>query len=334
MWRTAAVLASLVGVFALAGCADETTPLAPDQEVERLAPDQVPAAARRHVTAVPSDPTPDRVAVLVETVNAEFASRGVDARVNDIWLFTVGAGTDPYRRLRTGARWPWNPVLYYLDVPDFTPQQPASAIEAVLERSYERWNEVKASSIRAERITPSVGNVDIFDGQLDLDPTSGTTCDSNIDLTAEVWDPGYPYFTPAADIVVGGWMSGDWFSECFGANNILGITITLSYGDVDADQYTDRIYVEQYYNEAFDWVLSGAQILGPGEDLESIATHENGHALGLGHYGGAGKVPPGLFASGNLGMIFSPQAVMNPGYLGGEKRELYSIDEAALRTLY
>ena len=274
------------------------------------------------------------ILALAEEVNAELAARGNRARVNDIWLFTVGAGTDPYRRLRTGERWPWNPVSYYLDTSDFTDQLPGTAIEATLESAYERWNHVSAAAIRTERITPSVGNVDIFDGWLDTDPETETTCDSNLDFTADVWTPDFTGFYPVADVVVGGWLPPEWFSECLGSEDVIGVTFSLSYGDGDHDHYSDRLYVEQYFNEGFSWVLDGAQLLGSSVDLESIAVHEDGHTLGLGHYGGAGKVPEGLFHSYNFDMIFSAEAVMNPGYLGGEKRDLYSIDRAALRSLY
>jgi hypothetical protein len=302
----------------LAGCADQRQVF----DVEPVS--QGAASVRQNFTPVPPDPTPPQVALMVEAANAKLASLGSTVRVNEIWLFTVGAGTSPFQQLRIGGRWIGDPV-YYLDVPDFTTQLNSADVEATLVNSFETWNQVNASGIRAERITPSVGNVDVFDG------SAATFC---LDFTAEVWGPGFSFIVPAADIVVGGWMPGSWFEQCLGSPNIIGVTILLLQGDADNDNYTDNLYVEQYYNDQFTWVLEGAQFLSSDVDLESVAVHENGHALGLGHYGGAGKVPPGLFSSGNFSMIFSPEAVMNPGYLGGEKRDLFSIDEAALRTLY
>jgi hypothetical protein len=307
----------LAAGLVVVACADQ-------QPLDVQAVPEAPALARKQFTPIPSDPTPPRVAEWVEAANARLAEAGSDARVSDVWLFTVGRGTDPYRRLRSGARWVWNPV-YYLDTADFTSDLASGDVETALEAAFDRWSQVPASMIQPQRITQTaVANPDIFDGP------PATDC---IDLTADVWTT-FPEFLPVADIVVGGWMTGTWFEECFELSNILGVTVSLSYGDGNRDHYTDRLYVEQFYNDEFEWVTAGAQFLGSTIDLESIAVHENGHALGLGHIGGIGKVPPGLGPSLNFDMIFSPQAVMNPGYLGGEKRDLHSIDEAGLRTLY
>ncbi len=312
-----AVVALCVGVTA---CSDEA-PITGVQPVE-------PSAASvqgQPGQNVRTNPTPDAVIRMIEGANARLAALGSSVRIQEAWLFTVGVGTDPYRRLRTGARWAWNPIYYYLDEADFTTQLPVADVDAALVHSYQRWNAVKASGIRAERTTdPAPGNHDILDGP----PSTGC-----VDYTADVWSPDYTGFFPVADVVVGGWLSGDWFDACVGPD-VIGVTFSFSYGDANRDHYTDRLYVEQYFNSDYEWVTSGATFLGNQMDLESIATHEDGHTFGLGHYGGAGKVPPGLFSSGNFKMFFSPEAIMNPGYLGGVKRNLYSIDEAALRTLY
>lgn len=320
----ARVLALFLVIVTASACTD-SAPVAPDGPGISF--------AKGHVTWLDVDPTPAALVRLVETTNAMLAERGIPMRINAVWPFTVGRGTDPFKSLRTGSRWAWNPVTFYLDEGDFTPQLPSGDVESVLVDSYEKWNGVKASSLRTERITPNVGNVDIFDGKI---PGPSGPCEANIDFTAEVWGPGFIEFEPAADIVVGGWLPAQWFIDCLGNPNILGVTFSISFGDGNADNYLDRLYVEQYYNEGFTWLTEGATFLGPlaEVDLESIAVHENGHSLGLGHYGGAGKVNNGTLRSGNFDMIFSPQAVMNPGYLGGEKRTLFSIDEAALRTLY
>ena len=67
-------------------------------------------------------------------------------------------------------------------------------------------------------------------------------------------------------------------------------------------------------------------------DVESIVTHGVGHTHGLGHFGGPNTNAP--FKVQPDGRAFDPEAVMNPFYLGGEKRELLPTDVAGLHALY
>jgi hypothetical protein len=61
-------------------------------------------------------------------------------------------------------------------------------------------------------------------------------------------------------------------------------------------------------------------------------THEVGHTHGLGHFGGPNVNEP--FKLQPNGKVFDPEAVMNPFYLGGEKRHLFPTDLSGLKTLY
>ena len=75
--------------------------------------------------------------------------------------------------------------------------------------------------------------------------------------------------------------------------------------DINGDQYLDTALNEVYYNNTFGqagtdradrpWAIDGPP---PAIDVETVALHENGHSLELGHFG-----PP-------------PSAVMNPVYAG------------------
>jgi hypothetical protein len=132
--------------------------------------------------------------------------------------------------------------------------------------------------------------------------------------------------------VVGGWLPDRYFASCLGSSNILAVTWTFADGDVNSDNYTDTLYVEQFYNDRFAWVTAGSTFLGTTEDIESVAVHENGHAIGLDHVGGPVQNQP--FKLQPNGKVFNPEAVMNPAYLGGENRSLFPTDIAGLRTLY
>jgi hypothetical protein len=65
--------------------------------------------------------------------------------------------------------------------------------------------------------------------------------------------------------------------------------------DINHDGYADTVWTETYYSDAYAWSIDGQL---PSIDVETVALHESGHALGLGHFG-----PP-------------PDAIMNPDYAG------------------
>ncbi|MFB3042414.1 MAG: matrixin family metalloprotease, partial [Candidatus Poribacteria bacterium] len=92
--------------------------------------------------------------------------------------------------------------------------------------------------------------------------------------------------------------------------------------DINGDNYLDTALNEVYYNDTvgaknepragFPW---GINVQLPGIDVETVAFHENGHSLGIGHFG-----PP-------------PDAVMNPVY-AGIRQSLFPEDHASMATVW
>lgn len=266
---------------------------------------------------------------MIEQANAQLEASGSSLRIVSADFFTVGHGIESYRRLRTGSRWAFQNVSYIIDGSDMSADLPAAQTYAAIQSGYQTWNNVANTSITAVQAADDGSNFDVLDGT--YHPVTGA-CVSIFDLTSPNLDLGSGQIFPAADIVVGGWLPANYFSSCLGSSSIIGVTWTFADGDANSDQYVDNLYVEQFYNEGFTWVTSGATFLGPTMDVESIVVHENGHALGLDHMGGPNTNEP--FKLQPNGKVFDPEAVMNPFYIGGEKRSLFPTDKAALRTLY
>lgn len=276
-----------------------------------------------------SDIDMDRIAGLVANVNSMFEAAGSTIRLDEAWFFTIGHGTPEYQRLRTGSRWTYYNVTYVLDESDYTKDVPREAVEAALVRGFNSWNDIENTGIYASRISDNKENFDVLDGT--FDHKTGTF--DLIDVKSSILEGGYIF--PVADIVVGGWIYEEYFSIGLGSADIIGVTWTFSDVDSDGDGYRDRLYVEQFYNSAFEWTNTDAVYLDFNSpiDIESIAVHENGHAHGLGHFGGpVGDNQP--FKLQPNGKVFDPEAVMNPFYLGGEKRTPFGTDISALRTMY
>ncbi|HYG64995.1 MAG TPA: hypothetical protein VEL74_20600 [Thermoanaerobaculia bacterium] len=294
-----------------------------------------PMAASAQELIIEHVPAPAKAVQMMERVNAKLEAGGSDVRLSEASFFTVGQGTSSARVLRIGTRWPYEQLTYVLDASGFTADVPAADTEGALVSSFESWNNVNNTTVNVSRIADDGGNFDILDAVV-LDAAGN--CVDIYDVTSPNligFSPtGGVFIEPEADIVVGGWLPASYFANCLGSANIIGITWTFSVPDQDGDNYRDTVYVEQFYNEGFQFVTNGAAYLNFNlMDIESIAVHENGHALGLDHFGGPNTNQP--FRLQPNGKVYDPEAVMNPAYLGGTaKRTPLPTDEAGLRTLF
>ena len=134
-----------------------------------------------------------------------------------------------------------------------------------------------------------------------------------------------------ADIVNAGWLPPAFFDAVGGpggAHGILAFTVTFIFTDdagnptdINGDNMLDTALSEVYYNDNFGNPVPGDRLNNPwgininlpGIDVETVALHENGHALELGHFG-----PP-------------PAAVMNPVYAGIRHSPLPSMRRACVQ---
>lgn len=125
--------------------------------------------------------------------------------------------------------------------------------------------------------------------------------------------------TPRADITHAGWLPANFFDAIApdGSSFILGVTFTFVFiddndepTDVDGDGRADVAFREIYYNRSFPWGTGGADY---NVDIQSVAIHEAGHALGLAHFGK-------IFQKTNGTLQFAPKAIMNAAYVEEDRR--------------
>lgn len=252
----------------------------------------------------------------VETMNeynGGLKALWMDIQVEQIEVLTLGAGRSSSRLHRQPFRWVSGDSRRRAEGSNLTylvSQEGlaacglnASAAEAAIDRAMKSWSATPCFSGKVGVIKrPDIGaDPSIFDGLL-----------------------GYGGFGDyrLADIVHAGWMPPSFFDAVNGpgsAGTVLAFSVTFIYiggdgkpTDLNKDGYLDTAANEIYYNQGFAWLLGSG--VG-GIDLESVALHELGHSLGIGHIG-------------------APlEAVMNPVY-SGVHRTLNPLDGAALCSVW
>lgn len=103
------------------------------------------------------------------------------------------------------------------------------------------------------------------------------------------------------------WISGTWPAELGAVNTVIGVTLPVSSGgaNIDADIMFNAV--------GFTWSLDGRRGT---VDAQSIAVHEEGHFLGLGH------------------TTTPRESIMFPSYPGRPSRVMSSDDITGVCTLY
>jgi hypothetical protein len=183
---------------------------------------------------------------------------------------------------------------------------PNAVTEAAIDRTFRTWDAgTQCSNLPLTKVADNGSDPDIVDALI-----SGNAAE---------------FGTPRADITEAGWVARSLFDAIApnGSSFILGVTFTLVWvddvtgepTDMDADGRLDVALREIYYNLRFPW---GDDLRPVNVDVESVALHENGHGLDLGHFGKVVVDEDGT-------IHHSPLAVMNAVYIS-PLRQLQATD--------
>ncbi|HEX2027085.1 MAG TPA: matrixin family metalloprotease [Nitriliruptorales bacterium] len=254
---------------------------------------------------------------ILNGVNAQLRASGSNLAAEAVELFSIGGGRPSFRIHQQSFRWVANDsrrladgtnITYLVDRDDGRTSSSLSArtTEAALDRALATWDAQDCLSAPILKRDDHNSGPDIFDSFFGFGRL------------------GDPFL---ADIVQAGWLPGEFFEAVSGGQrDILALSVTFIFVDPDTgeptdvnnDRYLDTALNEVYYNDFFGsrrtaaanhpWAIDSPL---PAIDVETVALHESGHSLGLGHFG-----PP-------------PDAVMNPVY-AGIRQEPLSADLSGL----
>jgi hypothetical protein len=193
----------------------------------------------------------------------------------------------------------------------------------------------------------------------------GVTCGRTLDLVRVDADPETDFgslqhavgmggtATPRADITFAGWVPAEFMARA-GVPGAFGVALPVawqtdgslawgldlwdpsrSFTDVNRDRKADLFATEVYFNRDWNYVTDDKELADTlfYIDVQTIATHELGHALGMGHFGRSTVI---LDADGQfVDLYVNPHSVslMNTSSFY-QKRDLSGSDVASFCGLY
>lgn len=258
----------------------------------------------------------------MHAINQRLQAAGVGIAVEQIEFFTIGGGRPGNRIHQVSFRWvaddprrlaDGDNITYLVDESDGATASglTSAQTEAAIDWAFDTWQDGALKTVDLMKRVDIGADPDIFDSFFGFGGF------------------GNPFL---ADITNAGWLPRAFFEAVGGpggGRGILAFSVSFIFvnpdgspTDLNGDNYLDTALNEVYYNDNFGnpagdragnpW---GIDIVLPGIDVETVALHENGHSLGLGHFG-----PP-------------PAAVMNPVYAGIRQSPL-AVDHAGMATIW
>jgi hypothetical protein len=239
----------------------------------------------------------------MEELNGILKAQWMDIRVEQVEVLSLGNARESSRLNTQPFRWvagdsrraaDGNRLTYLVDLADGPGGAPLSrVIETAVDRAVQKWAGTPCLQQKLEVVKrPATGeDTDIFDAHLGFG-------------TVGNWQ--------AADVVIGGWLPPAFFESVVGegaGTSVLAMSVTFIFvgpdgapTDLDNDGHFDTAANEIYFNDGFSWAAGGM-------DVQTVALHELGHSLGIGHVG------------------HPLVSVMNPVYRGADPK-LTSLDGA------
>ena len=275
------------------------------------------------------DQTDDEILAMMEDLNVVLEARGMDIAIEQIDCFTIGNGRPSVRIHQQPFRWVpgdvrraalGTDITFIVDDaldPVHAPTSIGTWPSLEIRSAMATWDGERCLSNLSLIENPSSGaDITLFDEGFFLPPLFCPLPGGDLPGFPPIF-LGVPIGVFSADIVHAGWYP----AGCFGGGTLaFSVTFIFSGGDSNGDGYLDTALNEVYYNDAFGTTIpgfpwaTGAALL-PAIDVETVAFHESGHSLGIGHFG-----PP-------------PSAVMNPVY-AGPRQSPRPIDHAGMCTIW